>query len=87
MVGGRRRSCCFWSKVPWGKKKCETVRCLDATASYSVAKFRGEDELFMNNSLDANENVENDLGFHLPLFRLFRSREFRLSVYGSCFLP
>jgi hypothetical protein len=30
----------FGQKFPGGK--CETVRCRDATASYFVAKFRGE---------------------------------------------
>jgi hypothetical protein len=29
-------------KIPWLRRKCETVRCCDATASSFVAKIRGE---------------------------------------------
>jgi hypothetical protein len=32
----------FLKKNPWLKRKCETVRCRDATASSFVAKVRGE---------------------------------------------
>jgi hypothetical protein len=39
---GRRLSCCFRSKIRWRKKKCETVRCSEVTASSFVAKVRGE---------------------------------------------
>jgi hypothetical protein len=35
-------SCCFLSKIPWWKGKCETVRCCDATASSFVAKVQVE---------------------------------------------
>jgi hypothetical protein len=28
--------------IPWWKRKCETVRCRDATASSFVTKVRGE---------------------------------------------
>jgi hypothetical protein len=41
-VGGRWQSCCFWSKIPWLKRKSETDRCRDATASSFVIKVRGE---------------------------------------------
>jgi hypothetical protein len=40
--GWRRQSCCFWSKIPWWKRKCEGVSCRDATARSFVAKFRVE---------------------------------------------
>jgi hypothetical protein len=36
-VGGRRLSLWFWLEIP-----CDTVRCLDATASSFVAKVQGE---------------------------------------------
>jgi hypothetical protein len=32
----------FWPKIPWWRRKCDTVRCRDATASSFVAKVRGE---------------------------------------------
>jgi hypothetical protein len=32
----------FLSKIPWWRKKCETVSCPDATASSIVAKVRGK---------------------------------------------
>jgi hypothetical protein len=32
----------FGKKIPWWKRKCETVRCRDATASSFVAKVRSE---------------------------------------------
>jgi hypothetical protein len=41
-VGGVRQSCCFWSKIPWWKRKFETVRCRDATASLFSTKVRGK---------------------------------------------
>jgi hypothetical protein len=41
-MGGGRQSLCFWSEIPWQERKCETVRCRDATASSFVAKVRGE---------------------------------------------
>jgi hypothetical protein len=41
-VGGGRQSCCSSSETPWWKRKCETVRCRDATASSIAAKVRGE---------------------------------------------
>jgi hypothetical protein len=37
MVSRGRQLYCFWSKIPWWKKKCETVRCRDA-----IAYVRGE---------------------------------------------
>jgi hypothetical protein len=37
-VGGRQHSCCFWSKIPWWEKKCETVCCHEATASSFITK-------------------------------------------------
>jgi hypothetical protein len=40
--GGRRRPCCFWSRILWLQRKCETVRCSDAAASSVIAKVRGE---------------------------------------------
>jgi hypothetical protein len=41
-VGGEWHSHCFWSKIPWSKRKCETVCCHDAIASSSVSKVRSE---------------------------------------------
>jgi hypothetical protein len=41
-VDGGRQSCCLWSKIPWWKRKWETVRCRDAIPSSFVAKVRGE---------------------------------------------
>jgi hypothetical protein len=32
----------FWSKIPWWKRKYETVRCRDETASSFVIKVRDE---------------------------------------------
>jgi hypothetical protein len=32
---------CFWANIPWWKRKCEAVRCHDASASF-VAKDRVE---------------------------------------------
>jgi hypothetical protein len=37
-----QQSCYFWSKIPWRERKCETVRCYDATASTLSPKVRGE---------------------------------------------
>jgi hypothetical protein len=37
----RGQSYCFWSKIPWSKRKCGTVRCRHARASYFVDKFSG----------------------------------------------
>jgi hypothetical protein len=37
-VGGERQSYCFFSKIPWWKRKCETAICRDVTASYFVAE-------------------------------------------------
>jgi hypothetical protein len=42
MMGEWRQLCCFWSKIPWCERKCETVRCREATASSSVSKARGK---------------------------------------------
>jgi hypothetical protein len=39
---GEGRLSCFWSKVPWWKRKYETGRCRNATVSSFVAKVRGE---------------------------------------------
>jgi hypothetical protein len=36
------QSCYFWSKIPWWKRRCETVHCRDATASSFVAKVQGK---------------------------------------------
>jgi hypothetical protein len=41
-VGGGWQSFCFCSKIPWWKRKCETVRCRDATASSFIPKVRGK---------------------------------------------
>jgi hypothetical protein len=41
-VDGEWQSCCILSNIPWRGKKCASVRCCDATASYFVAKVRGE---------------------------------------------
>jgi hypothetical protein len=38
----RDNSRCFWSKMPWWKRKCGMVHCHDATVSYFVAKVWGE---------------------------------------------
>jgi hypothetical protein len=40
-VGGGRQSCCFWSKIPWWKRKCKTARCRDTTASSFAVKVLG----------------------------------------------
>jgi hypothetical protein len=37
-----RQPRCFWSQIPWGKRKCEKVRCRDATASSFSAQVREE---------------------------------------------
>jgi hypothetical protein len=41
-VGGDDSHVVFGKKNPWWKRKCETVRCRDATGSSFVAKVRGE---------------------------------------------
>jgi hypothetical protein len=41
-VGGGQQSCSFWSKMLWQRRKCETVRCRDASAGSFFAKARGE---------------------------------------------
>jgi hypothetical protein len=42
VVGGTAVMLFLVKKIPWRKRKYETVRCGDATGSYFVAKFRGE---------------------------------------------
>jgi hypothetical protein len=42
MVGWGRQSYYFWSKIPWLKRKCTTVRCRNAAASSFVFKVRAE---------------------------------------------
>jgi hypothetical protein len=41
-VSRGRHSCCFWSKILWRKRMCETLRCRDETSSSFVAKVCGE---------------------------------------------
>jgi hypothetical protein len=41
-VGQEWQSCCFWSKYPWWRRKCETVHYCDARASCFVAEVWGE---------------------------------------------
>jgi hypothetical protein len=41
-VDGGRQSRCFRPKITYWKRKCETVRCLDATSSCFVAILGGE---------------------------------------------
>jgi hypothetical protein len=41
-AGGDDSHIVFGKKIPWLKRKCETVYCRDATASYFVAKVPGE---------------------------------------------
>jgi hypothetical protein len=41
-VVGKQQSCCFWSKILWWKRNCETVRCHNATAISFIAKLWGE---------------------------------------------
>jgi hypothetical protein len=45
-VGGGRRPC-FWLKIPWGERKCETVHCGDATVRLSPKFGPGCSHIFM----------------------------------------
>jgi hypothetical protein len=63
-VGWMGTTMLFWSKISWGKRKCETVRCRDATASSFVA--RGEVfEHFHRLAVKHHSSMRNRL-FGLP---------------------
>jgi hypothetical protein len=65
-VGRGRQLCCFLSKIPRWKSKCETVRCCDETASSFDAKVWGEVFAhFHAVSVKCHSNMRNWL-FEMP---------------------
>jgi hypothetical protein len=69
-MGWGQQSSCFWSKIPWWKKKCETVYCHDATGSSFVTKGMGKVfAYFQSVAIKCHNNMPNWL-FGLPM-RIF----------------
>jgi hypothetical protein len=52
--------------VPWWKRKCETVRCRDATASFFVAKVWGEVFAHFHTVTLKHQNSMQNWLFDLP---------------------
>jgi hypothetical protein len=90
----------FWLKIPWWKRKCETARCRDSTASSFVTKFRGEvlstfsrSRVKRHSTMCQDEFFVNSPWYQRKLMTLVFTclaflvlGEFGLQVYGSCFL-